>query len=91
MARSQLETRVKERTSELEQAHEGLQELNQRLMQAQDEERRRLALELHDSAGQLLVVLKWKLGPLQKEIGPDHAEWAKLAADAFHLRERVPR
>jgi signal transduction histidine kinase len=89
MARSQLEARVKERTAELEQAHEGLRELNHRLMRAQDEERRRLGLELHDSAGQLLVALKWKLGPLHKEIGPDHAEWAKLATDAFRLADEL--
>ena len=55
----------------------------------QDEERRRLALELHDSAGQLLVALKWKLGSLRKEIGPDHAEWAKLAADAFRFADEL--
>jgi PAS domain S-box-containing protein len=89
MARSQLEARVKERTAELEQAHEGLRELNQKLMQAQDEERRRLGLELHDSAGQLLVALKWKLGPLHKEIGPEHAEWSKLAADAVRLADEL--
>jgi PAS domain S-box-containing protein len=89
MARSQLEARVKERTAELEQAQQGLRELNHRLVQAQDEERRRLALELHDTAGQLLVALKWKLAPLHKEIGPDHAEWAKLATDAFRLADEL--
>jgi signal transduction histidine kinase len=33
--------------------------------------------------------LKWKLGPLHKEIGPDHAEWAKLATDAFRLADEL--
>jgi signal transduction histidine kinase len=89
MTRSQLEARVKERTAELERAHDGLRQLNHNLIQMQDEERRRLALELHDSAGQLLVALKWKLAPLRKEIGPEHAEWARLAADVFRLADEL--
>jgi two-component system NarL family sensor kinase len=89
MTRSQLEARVKERTAELERAYDALRQLNHNLVQMQDEERRRLALELHDSAGQLLVALKWKLAPLRTEIGPDHAEWAKLAADASRLADEL--
>ena len=89
MTRSQLEARVKERTAELERAHEGLRQLNHNLIRMQDEERRRLALELHDTAGQLLVALKWKLASLQKEIGPEHAEWAKLVSDAFCLTDEL--
>src|SRR5258708_4207229 len=43
-ARAQLEERVGERTRELERAERSLRALNQKLMLAQDEERRRLAL-----------------------------------------------
>src|SRR5271156_3711881 len=46
-ARAQLESRVQERTIELERARETLRVLSARLMQAQDEERRRVARELH--------------------------------------------
>ena len=57
-----LEASVKDRTRELEQRNADLQrhsdslrELSMRLMQAQDLERRHIARELHDSAGQILA------------------------------------
>jgi PAS domain S-box-containing protein len=64
LARTRLEDRVSERTAELLNAQADLRSLNQQLLLAQEEERRRLALELHDGAGQWLVALKWKLGSL---------------------------
>ena len=64
LARTLLEDRVSERTAELLNAQADLRSLNQQLLLAQEEERRRLALELHDGAGQWLVALKWKLGSL---------------------------
>jgi two-component system NarL family sensor kinase len=63
-ARSQLESRVQERTLELRRAHEALRALSGRLMQAQDEERRRVARELHDSAGQYLAAIQMNLSAL---------------------------
>jgi PAS domain S-box-containing protein len=65
-AHHKLETRVKERTVELERAGQSLRALSSRLLQMQDEERRRIARELHDSAGQLLVALSMNLIPLEK-------------------------
>src|SRR5271170_7524439 len=50
-----LEERIAERTQQLERATEKLRELSVRLMQTQDEERRRIARELHDGVGQLLA------------------------------------
>jgi PAS domain S-box-containing protein len=43
---------------------ENLRELSARLLQLQDEERRHIARELHDSAGQLLAALNMNLTPL---------------------------
>jgi len=82
LAREQLEKRVSERTRELKRAERSLRALNHRFMLAQDEERRRLALELHDSAGQLIAILQWKLVSLQ-ESAP-HA--APVAADIAACR-----
>jgi PAS domain S-box-containing protein len=66
-ARHLLETRVQERTLELQQAHESLRMLSSTLMQAQDQERRRVARELHDSAGQYLAAIQMNLAALASE------------------------
>jgi len=46
------------------QAEENFRQLSARLLQLQDEERRRLARELHDSTGQMLAALNMNLIPL---------------------------
>ncbi|HEX6791595.1 MAG TPA: PAS domain S-box protein [Candidatus Krumholzibacteria bacterium] len=73
-----LEATVSEGTRELERRNaeileqsQQLQELSFRLQQGQDEERRRIARELHDSAGQLLAVLGMNLGRLRDSIHGD--------------------
>jgi PAS domain S-box-containing protein len=52
---NELELRVRERTAEL-------QELSNKLAQLQDEERRRIARELHDGSTQMLIALNVDLG-----------------------------
>jgi PAS domain S-box-containing protein len=66
-----LETQVQARTRELERRtqevlaqSEQIRELSRRLLQSQDKERRYIARELHDSAGQTLVVLIMQLARL---------------------------
>jgi PAS domain S-box-containing protein len=72
-----LEEQVRDRTQELhlrtaevlQQANQ-LRELSTRLLQTQDEERRRLARELHDSAGQLITALGLNLDSIVRDPSP---------------------
>jgi signal transduction histidine kinase len=61
-AQHELEQRVSERTADLKSAETSLRALSSRLLQMQDEERRRIARELHDSSGQMLAALNLNLG-----------------------------
>jgi PAS domain S-box-containing protein len=91
VARSQLEARVKERTAELEEAEQRLRALNNRLLRAQDEERRRLARELHDSAGQMLVALSMNLVPLEQSLAKQNPELDKLAVSSIGLVDELSK
>jgi signal transduction histidine kinase len=62
-----LESKITERTTELQIANEGLRELSARLLKMRDEERRRLARELHDSVGQLLAAITMNLDMIGRE------------------------
>lgn len=57
----ELELRVKQRTADLELANEKLRLVPSMLLQAQENERQRLAMELHDSIGQTLAGLKYRI------------------------------
>jgi len=60
-AHDELEMRVEERTAELARANETLRDLSSRLMSAQEDERKRIASELHDTIGSCLVGVKYKV------------------------------
>jgi PAS domain S-box-containing protein len=69
-----LEVRVSERTAELQEKNrellkqtEVVRDLSGRLLQSQDEERRRIARELHDSAGQLLAAINMNISKVARE------------------------
>src|ERR1700733_3609256 len=66
-----LEAEVRARTREVVQQSEQLRDLSSRLLQAQDEERRRIARELHDSAGQILMLLSISLGQVAQHAPKD--------------------
>jgi PAS domain S-box-containing protein len=89
--RQSLELKVKERTAELEETEANLRAVTGRLLRAQDEERRRIARELHDSAGQLLAALSMNLIPLEPkllELGPD---LGKSITDSIFLVDELSR
>jgi PAS domain S-box-containing protein len=66
--RKVLMDRVQQHAEELEKAEQSLRRLSGQLLQVQDDERRRLARELHDGAGQLLAALNMNLESLQEAI-----------------------
>src|SRR6202140_572644 len=67
-AQGELEARVQERTTDLDSANDNLRELSARLLQLQDDERRRIARELHDSVGQMLAALNMNLSAVRADI-----------------------
>src|ERR1700730_3492368 len=90
-AQSDLERQVQERTRELEntlfafreevsvhrQTEEKLRELSLSVLRIQDEERRRVARDLHDTVGQTLTALKITLSSLENAVAryPQTAEF----------------
>ncbi len=89
--RERLETKVRERTTELEETEANLREVTGRLLRAQDEERRRIARELHDSAGQLLAALNMNLMPLEPKILQFNADLGKSVTDSIFLVNELSR
>ena len=68
-SRDQLDLRVKERTAALEAANAKLRLVPSLLIQAQEEEKQRLASELHDSIGQTLAALKYRIEHISNKLG----------------------
>jgi PAS domain S-box-containing protein len=96
--RSMLEDRVHERTGELEMKNlelmrhaEVVRELSARLLQIQDEERRRIARELHDSVGQMLAAVNMNIAQVNRELDALSPESAKAMTDNEGLLEEISR
>ncbi len=56
-----LERRVKQRTAELKRSQQQFRQLSNDLLQAQENERKRIATEIHDNAGQVLAAIKYRV------------------------------
>jgi PAS domain S-box-containing protein len=89
-----LDTQVQFRTQELRrrnaeilQQSDQLRDLSGRLMSAQDEERRRIARDLHDSAGQNLAALAMTLARIEDEAKRDPARLSQTVKEAQDLIE----
>jgi PAS domain S-box-containing protein len=89
-----LDTQVQFRTQELRrrnaeilQQSDQLRDLSGRLMSTQDEERRRIARDLHDSAGQNLAALAMTLARIEGEAKRDPAQLSETVKEARDLIE----
>lgn len=70
------------------QVENELRILSGRLLTLRDEERRRLARDLHDSVGQLLAGANMNLAMLQRRIPATNSEEAKLITELSRLLEQ---
>jgi PAS domain S-box-containing protein len=89
IAQAELEERVLERTAELNRANESLGNLSARLLQIRDEEGRRLARELHDSAGQMLAAIAMNLATVKSQAHKLDESAAKAIAESGSLIEQI--
>jgi PAS domain S-box-containing protein len=71
------------------EAEEALRNLSARLLQLQDEERRRIARELHDSTGQSLAALVIHLSAVNAKIADVDPAAADLLREAIQLSQKA--
>jgi len=91
-----LEQRVRERTAEFQEKNEELikqsevvRDLSARLLQSQDAERRRIARELHDSVGQLLVAIGMNISEVSREKENLSAQAQQCVEESKKLAEQI--
>ncbi len=88
-AQEHLEEQVKQRTQELAEANQRLSDLTSNLLHMQDQERRRLARDLHDSIGQILAAIAMNMGTLARQ--PLTQDVLRLLTDNNQLVDQVSR
>jgi PAS domain S-box-containing protein len=101
-AHDKLEKRVEKRTAELAKSNASLnreiterRRLSYRFLNAQEDERRRIALELHDDLGQDLSVLKLQFDSLERQLSESQVvlkeHIARISALLSNTIEKVRR
>jgi signal transduction histidine kinase len=81
---------LRERSEQsLRNSEQKLRSLTAQLLSAQETERRRLALELHDDLGQALMVLKMQLQAIQKKASPDYARSGENLAPSINYIDGI--
>jgi len=103
LTHEELEMRVNARTKELKQenlqiseqakiletATQGLRELSAHLLQVQDEERRRIARDLHDNTAQSLALLSMNLSALEAEATEWYPDLAEGLSENLGIVKRI--
>ena len=82
---------LEERNAELVSRSEQVRELSWQLLRTQDEERRHIARELHDSAGQTLAVLGMNLGSLAAQAHEQQPEFKQSIEEAHDLIQQLTK
>lgn len=77
--------------TELKQAERELRELTARLLHAQEDERRRIAKELHDSTAQDLAALAMNIGTVRQRLAGNDAGADRMLEDSLALIEQSVR
>ena len=75
--------------TERKDAEAALHKLSGRLLRLQDEERRKIARELHDSVGQLLAAISMNIGVIQSQSRNLDSRGAKAIGENAHLVQQV--
>src|SRR5882724_2407664 len=89
-ANADLNAEAKERISaqeKLANSEKSLRELSLHLLKTQDEERRRIGRELHDSLGQYLAILKMNLDSLNTDFAGNHGGAGEQVVQCIRLVE----
>jgi PAS domain S-box-containing protein len=79
----------KQSEDELRRSQQELRELSARVLEAREEEKTRIARELHDELGQLLTALKMDLAWLRERLPEGDAEAAAKAVQMHALLEQT--
>lgn len=82
-------TQLVETTKALKESEASVHSLSARLLQVQDDERRKMARDLHDVTGQELAVAVMTLDGVRKIVGAASEEARKSLTDATDLLRRV--
>jgi len=89
-AKIELERQVTQKSEaerKLQDSEHSLRNLSMHLFRSQDDERRRIGRDLHDSVGQCLAVLKMDLETLRSEVGAAPGKARRQLDECLHLTE----